>query len=45
MKLVAAGQSDRGMEFAAEYGDFNFALGEGVNEPTAPPACTARLVA
>ena len=32
--LVAAGQSDRGMEFAAQYCDFNFALGEGVNEPT-----------
>jgi pyrimidine oxygenase len=34
IKLVAAGQSDRGMEFAATYCDFNFALGEGVNEPT-----------
>jgi pyrimidine oxygenase len=33
IKLVAAGQSDRGMEFAATYCDFNFALGEGVNEP------------
>ena len=32
--LVAAGQSDRGMEFAATYCNFNFALGEGVNEPT-----------
>jgi pyrimidine oxygenase len=32
--LVAAGQSDRGMEFAAKYCDVNFALGEGVNEPT-----------
>ncbi|TCZ65488.1 pyrimidine utilization protein A [Roseicella aquatilis] len=31
--LVAAGQSDRGMEFAARYCDVNFALGEGVNEP------------
>ncbi|MFZ4407746.1 MAG: pyrimidine utilization protein A [Paracraurococcus sp.] len=34
IKLVSAGQSDRGMEFAATYCDFNFALGEGVNEPT-----------
>ena len=34
IKLVAAGQSDRGMEFAAPYCDFNFALGKGVNEPT-----------
>ena len=34
IKLVSAGQSDRGMEFAAQYCDFNFALGEGVNHPT-----------
>jgi pyrimidine oxygenase len=33
VKLVAAGQSDRGMEFAAQYSDFNLALGEGVDEP------------
>jgi len=28
VKLVAAGQSDRGMEFAAQFCDFNFALGK-----------------
>ena len=33
-KIVSAGQSDVGMAFAAEYADFNFCLGEGVNTPT-----------
>jgi pyrimidine oxygenase len=32
--IVSAGQSDTGMAFAAEYADFNFCLGEGVNTPT-----------
>lgn len=45
MKLVAAGQSDRGMEFAAQYCDFNFALGEGVNEPTKAASVPARMLA
>jgi pyrimidine oxygenase len=45
IKLVAAGQSDRGMEFAARYCDFNFALGEGVNEPTKAAAVPARMLA
>jgi pyrimidine oxygenase len=45
IKLVAAGQSDRGMEFAAQYCDFNFALGEGVNEPTKAAAVPARMLA
>ena len=42
--LVAAGQSDRGMEFAARYCDFNFALGEGVDEPTRAAGVPARMV-
>jgi pyrimidine oxygenase len=42
--LVAAGQSDRGMEFAAKYCDFNFALGEGVNEPTKAASVPARML-
>ena len=42
--LVAAGQSDRGMEFAATYCDFNFALGEGVNEPTKAASVPARML-
>ena len=45
VKLVAAGQSDRGMEFAAQYCDFNFALGEGVNEPTKAAGVPARMLA
>jgi pyrimidine oxygenase len=45
IKLVAAGQSDRGMEFAARYCDFNFALGEGVNEPTRAAGVPARMLA
>jgi pyrimidine oxygenase len=44
IKLVAAGQSDRGMEFAAQYCDFNFALGEGVNEPTRAAEVPARML-
>ena len=45
IKLVSAGQSDRGMEFAAEYCDYNFALGEGVNEPTKSAGVPARMLA
>src|SRR5580698_8706917 len=45
IKLVAAGQSDRGMEFAARYCDYNFALGEGVNEPTKAAGVPARMLA
>lgn len=33
--IVAAGQSARGMKFAAEHADYNFVLGSGVNTPTA----------
>ena len=42
--LVSAGQSDRGMAFAAQYCDFNFALGEGVNEPTKAASVPARML-
>ena len=45
VKLVSAGQSDRGMEFAAQYCDFNFALGEGVNQPTLAAGVPARMLA
>jgi pyrimidine oxygenase len=45
MKLVAAGQSDRGMQFAARYCDYNFALGEGVNEPKRAAGVPARMLA
>lgn len=42
--LVAAGQSDRGMEFAAQHCDFNFCFGEGVNQPTKGAAVPARML-
>lgn len=45
VKLVAAGQSDRGMEFAAQYCDFNFCFGEGVNTPTKGASVPARMLA
>jgi pyrimidine oxygenase len=35
VKIVCAGQSERGMRFGAEHGDYNFTLGAGVNTPTA----------
>ncbi len=42
--VVSAGQSDRGMQFAATYCDYNFALGQGVNEPTRAAALPARML-
>ena len=42
--LVAAGQSPAGMEFAATYADYNFALGQGINTPTAHVATNQMLV-
>src|ERR1700733_8539964 len=45
VKLVSGGQSDRGMEFAARDCDFNFALGEGVNDPTKAAGVPARMLA
>lgn len=43
IQVVSAGQSDRGMEFAATYCDFNFCLGEGLNEPTKSASVPARV--
>ena len=43
VKIVCAGQSDRGMQFAAEYGDFTFVLGSGLNTPQAYAPANARL--
>jgi pyrimidine oxygenase len=34
IEIVSAGQSDPGMVFGAQYCNYNFCLGEGVNEPT-----------
>ncbi len=44
IKIVAAGQSGRGMEFAAQYADYNFVMGTGINTPTACAPTCARLV-
>ena len=43
VKIVAAGQSPRGMQFAAECADYNFVLGMGVNTPAAHASGNARL--
>jgi len=46
VKIVCAGQSDRGMQFCADYGDYNFILGAGVNTPKAfAPAGERQLAA
>ena len=42
--IVAAGQSPRGMRFAAECADYNFILGVGVNTPTAYAPSNATLL-
>ena len=43
--IVAAGQSDRGIRFAAEHADFNFILGTGINTPTSHAAVVAKTQA
>jgi pyrimidine oxygenase len=45
IEIVCAGQSDRGMQFTAEYGNYAFCLGTGLNTPTAHAPINARLVA
>jgi pyrimidine oxygenase len=45
ISIVVAGQSNVGMDFAAEYADFNFCMGEGVNTPAKFAGSVARLVA
>ena len=44
IKVVGAGQSARGVEFASQYADFNFTLGTGLNTPTAFGEGSSRLV-
>ncbi|MCW6506618.1 pyrimidine utilization protein A [Lichenifustis flavocetrariae] len=41
--IVGAGQSDRGMRFVAEYGDYNFVGAPGLNAPQAPRAVLDRV--
>lgn len=43
IELVCAGQSDRGMDFCAEYGDYMFCVGTGVNKPDSHRDITHRL--
>ncbi|GAN77329.1 pyrimidine utilization protein A [Acidisphaera rubrifaciens] len=43
IKIICAGQSDAGMAFTAQYADYNFCLGKGVNTPTAFAPVTAKL--
>jgi pyrimidine oxygenase len=45
MRIVCAGQSERGMRFAAEHGDYNFLAGVGINTPTAFAPLTQQLQA
>ncbi len=44
ISLVAAGQSGTGMKFAADYTEYNFCMGEGVNTPAKFAPSVARLV-
>jgi pyrimidine oxygenase len=44
IKIVAAGQSGRGMEFAAAHANYSFVLGAGVNTPTACADTCGKLV-
>ncbi|HEX2943071.1 MAG TPA: pyrimidine utilization protein A [Rhodopila sp.] len=43
IEIVCAGQSDRGMRFTAEYGNYAFCLGTGVNTPIAYAPTNERL--
>ena len=45
IELVCAGQSSRGMRFAAECGDYNFFVGSGVNTPKAHVRFNEELIA
>lgn len=44
IKIVAASQSGRGLEFSAQYADYNFAMGVGINTPSAVAPANERLV-
>lgn len=44
IKIIAAGQSGRGMEFASQFADFNFAMGVGINTPAKFAPSNQRLV-
>jgi pyrimidine oxygenase len=43
MKVICAGSSNAGMEFSAQYADYNFCFGVGVNTPKAFAPAAERL--
>jgi pyrimidine oxygenase len=45
MKIICAGSSDDGLAFSAQYADYAFCLGKGVNTPTAFAFNNDRLAA
>jgi pyrimidine oxygenase len=45
VKLICAGSSYEGLAFTARYADYSFALGKGVNTPTAFASVNQRLKA
>ncbi|MDR3538978.1 MAG: pyrimidine utilization protein A [Acetobacteraceae bacterium] len=45
VEIVCAGQSDRGMQFTADYGNYAFCMGSGLNTPTAHAPVNQRLAA
>jgi pyrimidine oxygenase len=45
MKIICAGQSEAGMAFSAEFADYNFCFGKGVNTPVAFAPTVAKLTA
>jgi pyrimidine oxygenase len=42
--IICAAQSDAGTRFAAQYADYNFCTGGGVNQPEAVAPSVARLI-
>ncbi len=45
MKIICAGQSEAGMMFSAQYADYNFCFGKGINTPTAFAPAAQKLLA
>lgn len=45
VKLICAGSSDKGMAFSAQYADYSFCFGVGINTPKAFAKTNERLMA
>lgn len=43
IKLVCAGQSQRGLDFMAQFADYNFCIGKGINTPRALDGMVAQI--